>query len=112
MGCLAVIIGATGAHQLKPMLIENGRLDTYELAVQYQFYHTLAMILTGSLMNHFQSTRLNFAAILFLLGIFFFSGSLYVLSFTGIGVLGAVTPLGGLLFIAGWILLLLGIIKK
>ena len=112
MGCLAVMIGAFGAHALKPMLIENGRLETYELAVRYQFYHTLAMLLTGTLMNQFTSVRLHFAALLFLLGIFFFSGSLFVLSFTGIGVLGAVTPLGGLLFIAGWILLILGILKK
>ena len=112
MGCIAVLIGAFGAHAFKPMLTENGRLDTYELAVRYQFYHTLAMLLTGTLMNQFTSARLHFAALLFLLGIFFFSGSLFVLSFTGIGVLGAVTPLGGLLFIAGWIMLLLGVIKK
>ncbi|MEO5975839.1 MAG: DUF423 domain-containing protein [Chryseolinea sp.] len=112
MGCFAVMIGAFGAHALKPMLMETSRLETYELAVRYQFYHTMAILLTGTLMNHFTSTRLHFAALLFLLGIFFFSGSLFVLSFTGIGVLGAVTPLGGLLFIAGWVMLFLGIIKK
>ena len=112
MGCLAVMIGAFGAHALKPMLTESGRLETYELAVRYQFYHTLALVITGTLMSHFTSTRLHFAALFFVLGIFFFSGSLFVLCFTGLGVMGAVTPLGGVLFIAGWVMLLLGVIKK
>jgi uncharacterized membrane protein YgdD (TMEM256/DUF423 family) len=112
MGCIAVLIGAFGAHALKPMLVQNGHLEIYELAVRYQFYHTLAILLTGALMNQFTSVRLHFAALLFLLGIFFFSGSLFVLSFADIGALHAITPLGGLLFIAGWIMLLLGVMKR
>lgn len=112
MGCLAVMIGAFGAHAFRPMLTASGRLETYTLAVQYQFYHTLALLLTGILMNQFESSSLRYASLFFFLGILFFSGSLYILCFTGLGVLGAVTPLGGLLFILGWVSLFTGIYKK
>ncbi len=112
MGCLAVLIGAFGAHLLKPILTANGRLENYEVAVKYHFYHTLAMLLTASLMNQFPSKKLQYAALLFLTGIFFFSGSLYILSFTGERLLGAITPIGGLLFITGWLMLFAGVIKK
>lgn len=112
MGALAVSIGAFGAHALKPMLVASGRLDTFELAVRYQFYHTLALLATGILMGQFQVKIMRLAALFFVLGIFLFSGSLYILCFTGLGVLGAVTPLGGLLFIAGWISLLWGVLKN
>jgi uncharacterized membrane protein YgdD (TMEM256/DUF423 family) len=112
MGCLAVAIGAFGAHALKPMLIASNRLDTYELAVRYQFYHTLALIGTGILMNYYAAARLRYSALCFLLGILFFSGSLYILCFTGLGILGAVTPVGGVLFIAGWLFLFSAIYKK
>jgi uncharacterized membrane protein YgdD (TMEM256/DUF423 family) len=111
MGGITVLIGAFGAHALKGILSANGRLETFDLAVQYQFVHTLAIFLTGALMNQFPSKRLHYAALLFLLGILFFSGSLFVLSLTAINALGAVTPLGGLLFIAGWIMLFMGIKK-
>ena len=112
MGCLAVIVGAFGAHALKPTLTATGRLDTYELAVRYQFYHALAMLAVGLLMGQFSSKKLYYAGLFFFLGIFLFSGSLFVLCFTGIGVLGAVTPLGGVLFILGWVFLFLGVYKK
>jgi len=112
LGCFTVMIGAFGAHALKDVLSANGRLETYDLAVQYQFVHTLALFLTGILMSQFTSKRLHYASLLFLLGIIFFSGSLFVLSLTGITLLGAVTPLGGLLFIAAWLMLFLGILKK
>ncbi len=112
LGCVTVIIGAFGAHALNALLSANGRLETYDLAVRYQFYHTLAILVTGTLMNQFPSKRLHYASLLFLLGIVFFSGSLYVLCLTGLNALGAVTPLGGVLFISGWLLLLGGILKK
>jgi uncharacterized membrane protein YgdD (TMEM256/DUF423 family) len=112
MGCLAVMIGAFGAHALKPTLVATGRLDTYELAVRYQFYHALAMLAVGVLMGQFSSKKLYYAGFFFLLGIFLFSGSLFALCFTGLGVLGAVTPLGGVLFILGWVFLFLGVYKK
>ena len=108
MGAVAVGIGAFGAHALKPILVENGRLDTFELAVRYQFYHALALVATGILLQQRDSRSLHYGAIFFLLGILFFSGSLYVLCFTGIGMLGAVTPIGGIFFILGWIFLFIG----
>jgi len=112
LGLLAVTIGAFGAHALKAMLTANARLETYELAVRYQFYHALAMLLLGSLMNPYPSKLLQYAGLFFLIGTLLFSGSLYVLSFTGIGKLGAITPLGGVCFIVGWGLLFAGVYKK
>ena len=112
LGLSAVAIGAFGAHVLKATLTATGRLETYELAVQYQFYHALAMILVGSLMTQYGAAQLRYAALSFFAGTLLFSGSLYVLSFTGLGVLGAITPIGGVLFIVGWCLMFVGIYKK
>ncbi len=112
LGLSAVAIGAFGAHALKATLAATGRLETYELAVQYQFYHALAMLLVGSLMTQYGASQLRYAALSFFAGTLLFSGSLYVLSFTGLGVLGAVTPFGGVLFIVGWGLMFAGIYKK
>ena len=111
-GLLGVAIGAFGAHALKPMLIESGRLDTFELAVRYQFYHAFALLATGILMNQLPAKLLEFASLFFTGGILFFSGSLYLLCFTGLGVLGAVTPIGGLMFIAGWLCIFISASKK
>ncbi len=111
-GCTAVVLGAFAAHALKELLVATGRIDTYELAVKYQFYHSLALLLVGLLMGQFGSKFLRHSALSFSLGIVFFSGSLYVLSLTGQKILGAVTPIGGLFFILGWILLVLGVYKK
>ncbi len=111
-GLLGVAIGAFGAHALKPILIESGRLDTFELAVRYQFYHAFALIATGIVMNQLPIKFLNYASLFFTGGIIFFSGSLYLLCFTGLGVLGAITPIGGILLIFGWICLLISIAKK
>ncbi len=111
-GGLAVAIGAFGAHALRPLLEEHGRTDTFELAVRYEFYHAFAILFTGLLMNNFPSRNLNRAVLCFAGGIIVFSGSLYVLSLSGMTMLGAITPIGGLLFIAGWILLFLGINAK
>lgn len=101
-GMFAVILGAFGAHGLK------NRLDAYymgvfETAVQYHFYHSLALLAVGMLaLSQPQTTMLKSSGWLFLLGIFIFSGSLYLLSITGVRWLGAITPLGGLAFIGGW----------
>src|SRR5688572_16360120 len=101
IGGAAVAIGAFGAHALKAMLVAAGRENTFELAVRYQFYHALAMLIVGLLGSHIQSKYLNFSAICFLAGILIFSGSLYVLCLTGISWLGAITPFGGISFLAG-----------
>ncbi|MEJ1237597.1 DUF423 domain-containing protein [Chryseolinea sp. T2] len=112
LGCLGVMVGAFGAHALKPALEAAGRLDTFETAVKYQFYHTLALLAVGLMMNHIPAKALHYASLLFVLGILFFSGSLYILCMTGVGILGAVTPLGGVLFIAGWIMIVVSVVRK
>jgi len=102
MGLLAVALGAFGAHALKSTLVTNNRLDVYELAVQYQFYHTLALLGIGLLMLNRESRLLRMASVFMILGIFFFSGSLYILALTNNSTLGMITPVGGVCFIAGW----------
>ena len=110
-GLLAVGLGAFGAHALKAKLEASGRLDTYQTAVSYQFYHTLALLGIALLLYKIDSHWLKYAGYGMALGILIFSGSLYVLCFTGITWLGAVTPLGGLAFIAGWFCLLMAAYK-
>ena len=104
-GFLSVLIGAFGAHGLEGVLIENQRLETYKTAVNYQFYHTLALLLVGVLMMSNPSKYLIRSAKMFVYGILFFSGSLYLLSLTNYTFIGVVTPIGGLFFIFGWLAL-------
>ena len=111
-GGLAVAIGAFGAHALKPLLMETGREATFELAVRYQFYHALALLATGLLTSETSRKTLHYSSLCFVFGIILFSGSLYVLCFTGIKMLGAITPFGGVFFILGWVLLGTGVYKK
>lgn len=108
---LAVAIGAFGAHGLKPHLSAE-MIQTYKTGVEYHFYHALGLLLIGVLAVSFPSDLLKWAAIFLAAGIVLFSGSLYVLAVTGIKMLGAITPLGGLSFIAGWVLLLVAVWKK
>jgi uncharacterized membrane protein YgdD (TMEM256/DUF423 family) len=101
-GLLAVAIGAFGAHALKARL-DAYSLGVFETAVQYQFYHSLALLGVGILLLHQpQVALLRSSGWLFLIGMILFSGSLYLLALSGVKWLGAVTPLGGLAFIAGW----------
>lgn len=101
-GVLAVSLGAFGAHALRDRLDAHA-MGVFETAVQYHFYHTLALLAVGVLALGFPGTTLlRSSGSLFLLGLLVFCGSLYLLSFTGIRWLGAITPLGGLAFIAGW----------
>jgi len=112
LGALAVVLGAFGAHALKETLTLNQRLDTYELAVRYHFYHVFALALTALLSQAGDTRRLQAAAWAFLAGIMLFSGSLYVLSLTGAAFMAWLTPLGGGSFIAGWLLLFSALTKK
>lgn len=112
LGGLAVGLGAFGAHALKGILLEHGRTETYELAVRYQFYHTLAILLLASLSDKLNQTLAEWARLSFLLGILIFSGSLYILSTSGVTFWGAITPIGGVAFIAGWILFALSATRK
>ncbi|WP_424963766.1 DUF423 domain-containing protein [Ekhidna sp.] len=111
-GMLAVMLGAFGAHALKDKLTSEGTLDTYQTAVQYQFYHTLALLAIAFLMTKYESQWLNYAGYSMTFGILIFSGSLYILCFTGMKWLGAITPIGGLLFILGWVFLLMTALKS
>lgn len=107
-GLLSVAFGAFGAHALRARL-DSQALAVFETAVQYQFHHSLALLAVALLMlQHPGSALLRSSAVLFTLGIVVFSGSLYLLSFTGLRWLGAITPLGGLAFIAGWACLAAG----
>lgn len=103
---LSVAAGAFASHALKAKL-DTHALTIWETGAKYQMYHAIAILLVGvlALNGTLSSTLLNVAGIGFIAGIFLFSGSLYVLSFSGIKVLGAITPLGGVAFLVGWICL-------
>ena len=112
-GFLSVALGAFGAHMLEGRIADK-YLATWETAVQYQMFHAVALVAIGILMSSklFGAvSSLNTAGYLILAGIIIFSGSLYVLSLTGIGVLGAITPIGGVAFLAGWIMLIVSAVK-
>lgn len=100
---LAVLLGAFGAHALKSSL-PPPRLETFETAVRYQMYHALALLATAWLITR-NAPGASTAALLFLIGVALFSGSLYLLVATGIGGLGIITPFGGVALIAGWLVL-------
>jgi uncharacterized membrane protein YgdD (TMEM256/DUF423 family) len=109
LGGLGVMIGAFGAHALKSLLEASQRTETFETAVKYQFYHALALILIGLLMFRIDQKILHYAGNLMLAGTIIFSGSLYILCLSGIKWLGAITPIGGVLMIAGWLLLCIAV---
>ena len=101
-GMFAVIFGAFGAHALKGKL-DDQAIKIFETAVQYHFYHSLALLMVGVIaLSQSQTVLLKSSGWLFVVGILVFSGSLYLLSLTGVRWLGAITPLGGLALIAGW----------
>jgi uncharacterized membrane protein YgdD (TMEM256/DUF423 family) len=107
-----VAIGAFGAHGLREILEANGRVATFETGVRYHMYHAIALLIVG-ILNKLQPNKLSATAgLLFFLGILFFSGSLYTMSITGINWLGAITPIGGVLFISGWTSLILYLIRN
>jgi uncharacterized membrane protein YgdD (TMEM256/DUF423 family) len=102
LGMLGVAVGAFGAHALKNLLTQNGRVETFELAVRYQFYHALAILLVGILMDKFSGTAIHWTPLLMLLGVILFSGSLYAYSLTNVKGFAMITPIGGLFLLAGW----------
>ena len=114
----AVILGAFGAHALKGK-INVQQLQVFETGVKYQFYHALALLALGILADKLNSPALTYSAWFFTAGILLFSGSLYLLSTIDINgmagiksILGPITPLGGLLFILGWISLFIAVRSK
>ncbi len=105
LGGISVIFGAFASHALKDRLSDRA-LEIWETGTKYQMYHALALILIALLITRLPaSTSLLVAGYAFIAGILLFSGSLYALSLSGIKWLGAITPLGGVAFIIGWICL-------
>ncbi len=108
---LAVALGAFGAHALKALLIQNGREDTFELATRYHFYHALGLIILGVVYPKVHSKTLRLSAWMFLLGILLFSGSLYVMAIYNTTKVALITPVGGVCFLAGWVLFVMAAAK-
>ena len=107
---LAVAIGAFGAHALKSKITPD-KLKVYEVGVQYHIAHALGLILVGLLVNQFPEAGMIVMGGWFLTaGIVLFSGSLYVLSVAKARFLGPITPLGGLSFMIGWVLVAVGVL--
>ena len=100
-GMLSVIAGAAGTHALRDTL-DAGALRTFETAARFQMYHALALLAVGLLAMRWQTRWLTAATALFGIGTLLFSGSLYILALSGIGIFGAVAPVGGLCLMAGW----------
>lgn len=109
-GFLAVALGAFGAHGLEGKLSEK-MIATWEKAVQYQMFHTVALFVTAILMQKMQVTSVATAGWFFFAGILLFSGSLYIYSTTAIKTFAMITPIGGVAFLIGWILLGYAIVK-
>ena len=108
---MVVGFGAFGAHALESML-DDYSLDIWQTAVQYQMFHTVALLAVHWLVTEKFDTRLNKAGYAFIVGIILFSGSLYLLALTGMPWLGMVTPVGGLAFLAGWLMLAMHGMKR
>lgn len=111
MGGLGVAFGAFGAHGLKARVTPD-LLTIWETGAHYHLIHALALIATAWAIQRFPGGLSVAAGWCFLLGIVIFSGSLYTLAFTGMRWLGAITPIGGVLFIVGWVLLALAAFKR
>ena len=116
-GFLSVALGAFAAHYLKEH-ISDYAVNIFETGVRYQFYHVFALFSAGILYKEFPNRFIRWAGIFFIVGIILFSGTLYCLTYIkgavmpGYKWIGAITPIGGLLFILGWIFLFIGCFKK
>ncbi|OOQ59617.1 DUF423 domain-containing protein [Mucilaginibacter pedocola] len=116
LGAVAVVAGAFGAHALKAVL-DARQLEVWHTAVQYQFYHVFGLLFLSTF-SRFKNGMVTATYYLFTIGIVFFSGSLYLLAcrdllkMPGLAAIGPVTPLGGLLFIIGWVTLALAALRN
>ena len=100
-GVVGVGLGAFGAHGLRGRLSPE-MLAVFETGVRYHMYHALALVATAALMGRLDGRFINAAGWLFTAGIVLFSGSLYAVALTGVTIFGAITPIGGVAFLAGW----------
>ena len=108
MMALSVALGAFGAHALKPVLDEH-MAQVYNTAVEYQFYHSLGLFIVAFVAHFITSKKVQLSGNIMFISIFIFSGSLYIMTITGIKWLGAITPIGGTGFIIAWVLLFLSL---
>ena len=114
---LSVALGAFGAHGLKK-IADADTVGIYQTGVQYQMYHALALVVVGLIAERFSVNMVNYAGYMFIAGMVFFSGSLYLIASlkatnkTVPSLVGIMTPIGGLLFILGWVFLLIALLKK
>lgn len=108
---LAVAFGAFGAHAVENILSPD-RFDVYKTAVQYHFYHALGLLILGAVSLQIKNRWITLSGYALTAGILIFSGSLYLLTLLDISWLGAITPIGGVAFILGWLFLFVGLIKN
>jgi uncharacterized membrane protein YgdD (TMEM256/DUF423 family) len=102
LGFFGVALGAFGAHGLRAIFEANGRGDTFQTATEYQMIHALALLAVALLSSHYPGKHIQWAGVLFLIGVGLFSGSLYILSIFDLGFMGAVAPFGGVALLGGW----------
>ena len=102
---LSVAFGAFGSHLLKENLMNSGYYETFQIAIKYQMFHALGLIICGILLKSHNSSLINFAVVGFFIGIILFSGSLYGISLMDLKFFGILTPIGGVAFLFGWICL-------
>ena len=117
LGLLSVALGAFAAHGLKKSISADA-LSIFETGVRYQFYHVFALLAAGILYKEFQNKFIRWSGLFFIAGVFLFSGSLYCLTYikgtaiSGYDWIGAITPIGGLSFILGWLFLFIGLFQN
>ena len=117
-GALAVVLGAFGAHGLEKLTTDSKILHGFQTGTQYQVYHALALLAVAILYEKFPVKAMKWAGYSFIAGIILFSGSLYLLTClkiqesSAVKFVGPVTPLGGICFIAGWLLILAAVLRK
>lgn len=112
LGLTAVALGAFGAHALRDVLAASGRTETFELAVRYQFYHALALLMNGLFQRQITTPQTrSWSAFFFVGGVLLFSGSLYLLALTDIRAMAWLTPVGGVALLTGWVFFIRDIIR-
>ncbi len=115
---IGVILGAFGAHELQDMTTDEKIIHSFNTGVQYQLYHALALIAVALVFDKQPVKWLRWSGFCFFMGILFFSGSLYLITILKLNnsnfakLAGPLTPLGGILFIAGWLFFFLAFLKK
>lgn len=111
LGLTAVAFGAFGSHALRDVLAASGRTETFELAVRYQFYHALALLISGLFHRTLAPRPTRLWSAFFVAGVLLFSGSLYLLTLTNFRAMAWLTPVGGVALLTGWVFFIRDIIR-